>query len=256
MEQLNLRQKKIYQLARGSGTVSVDELARDFALTPQTVRRDLNRICQLGYLQRTHGGAACDSGVVNLAYEHRRGQAAEDKRRIGACTASFIPDSSSLIINIGTTTEQVAYALHKHQNLLVITNSLNVAYILSQYANIDLVVASGTVRHSDMGIVGEATTSFIAQFRPDFAVIGASAIASNGDILDYDYREVAVTRQIISQARQVILVADAMKFERRAPVRVANIAEVDYFVSNDILPKQVAAICQESKVDVRLASSD
>ena len=105
-----------------------------------------------------------------------------------------------------------------------------------------------------MGIVGEATTSFIAQFRPDFAVIGASAIASNGDILDY--REVAVTRQIISQARQVILVADAMKFERRAPVRVANIAEVDYFVSNDNLPKQVAAICQENKVDVRLANSD
>jgi DeoR family glycerol-3-phosphate regulon repressor len=93
-------------------------------------------------------------------------------------------------------------------------------------------IAGGLVRKSDGGIVGEATVDFIKQFKVDYAVIGASAIDLDGTTLDYDYREVRVAREIVQHARQTILVADAMKFERNAPVRIAHLSAIDVLVTD------------------------
>jgi DeoR family transcriptional regulator, glycerol-3-phosphate regulon repressor len=127
---LSPRQSDIVALAKSEGRVSVEGLADRFNVTPQTIRKDLNDLCERGVLQRYHGGAILASGTANLGYEARRKLATEEKRRIGIKAASLIPDSSSLLINIGTTTEQVAAALRGKHGLLVITNNMNVANIL------------------------------------------------------------------------------------------------------------------------------
>ena len=112
---LSPRQSDIVALAKSEGRVSVEGLADRFNVTPQTIRKDLNDLCERGVLQRYHGGAILASGTANLGYEARRKLATDEKRRIGLKAASLIPDSSSLLINIGTTTEQVAAALRgKH----------------------------------------------------------------------------------------------------------------------------------------------
>ena len=87
-----------------AGRVSVDDLAVRFDVTPQTIRKDLNDLCDRRLLNRVHGGAAVASGIENLAYEARRFIAAEEKRAIGKAAAALIPNQSSLFINIGTTT--------------------------------------------------------------------------------------------------------------------------------------------------------
>ena len=96
-------------------------------MTPQTIRRDLNELSEARALTRVHGGAIIASGVENLAYEARKLVAQPHKRLIGEAAARLIPDHSSLFINLGTTTEEVAHALSGHSGLLVITNNLNVA---------------------------------------------------------------------------------------------------------------------------------
>jgi hypothetical protein len=121
---------------------------------------------------------------------------------------------SSLILNIGTTTEQVAHALRRHRDLMVVTNNLNVAMILHDAEGVDVVVSGGMVRKADGGIIGEAAVDLIRQFKVDFAVIGASAIDEEGTLLDFDYREVRIAQAILYQARKTILVADTTKFER------------------------------------------
>ena len=214
---LSPRQTDIVVLAKSEGRVSVEGLADRFNVTPQTIRKDLNDLCERGVLQRYHGGAILASGTANLGYEARRKLATEEKRRIGLKAASLIPDSSSLLINIGTTTEQVAAALRGKHGLLVITNNMNVANILQGYEQIEIIVAGGVVRHLDGGVVGEAAVDFIRQFKVDYAVIGTSAIDEDGTLLDFDYREVKVAQAIINCARRSILVADSMKFERTAP---------------------------------------
>jgi DeoR family glycerol-3-phosphate regulon repressor len=249
------RQIDIVELAKQIGRVSVDDLALRFDVTPQTIRKDLNELCERGLLQRFHGGAMVFSGVKNFGYDARRHLATEEKRRIGIRAAALIPDNCSLLINIGTTTEQVAMALQERQGLLIITNNVNVINILAGHSNIEVIVAGGVVRHTDGGIVGEATADFIRQFRVDFAVIGASAIDEDGSLLDFDYREVKVAQAIIESARSSILVADSMKYERSAPVRIGHISQIDYFVTDKEPSQRLIDICRDKDVSLEIASA-
>lgn len=232
----NDRQQQILDIARQTGQVTVDELARQFGVTPQSIRKDLNRLCDDRLLSRTHGGARLASSVENMSYEARRMLASDDKAAIGEAVASLIPDHASMFVNIGTTTEAVATALVQHQGLMVITNNINVASQLRPCREIQVIIASGEVRSTDGGIVGEAAVDFISQFKVDFAVIGSSAIDTDGALLDFDYREVKVSQAIISNARHVILAADSTKHERTAPVRIGHISQIHSFVTERCPP--------------------
>jgi DeoR family glycerol-3-phosphate regulon repressor len=219
--------------------VVVEDLARRFEVSPQTVRKDLNELCDKRVLQRVHGGAVVASSVANLAYEARRFVAAAAKRAIGEAAAEMVPPGSSLFVNIGTTTEEVARALARRGDYLVITNNLNVAMELYREDRIEVVVAGGAVRKSDGAVIGSSAIDLVRQFRVDYAVIGVSAIDADGTLLDYDYREVMVTQAIIENAREVILVADHTKFARNAAVRIGHLSQIDVFVT-DRLPNEAA----------------
>jgi DeoR family glycerol-3-phosphate regulon repressor len=251
--QLSERQTEILHRARVAGRVGVDTLAADFAVTTQTIRRDLNDLCQNGLLARVHGGAVPAARVANVAYAARRSVAAPEKRAIGQRAAELIPDGCSVIINIGTTTEEVARALTGRRDLVVITNNLNVIGILSGTPGKELILAGGVVRQSDGAVVGDEAVGFIERFKADFAVIGASALDEDGAILDYDLREVAVARAIVANARRTILVCDRLKFERSAPVRICDVKQIHAFVTDAPPPKSFAEACARAGVEVAIA---
>jgi len=230
--------------------VMVDELSRRFEVSAQTIRKDLNDLCEQRSLTRIHGGAIIASGVENLTYEARRFVAAEEKKAIGAAAAALIPNGCSLFINIGTTTEEVASALSSHEDLLVITNNLNVAMLLYRHPRIEVIVAGGTVRRSDGGVVGSTATQLIGQFKVDYAIIGASAIDEEGALLDFDYREVQVAQAIIANARSVMLVADSTKLHRSAAVRIAHLSQIQTFVTDRALPDGLASLCHTRGIQV------
>ena len=246
----SFRQQEILEIARNTGRVLVDDLAERFSVTPQTIRKDLNDLCNQRILTRTHGGAILSSGSENVAYDARRILAQIEKQRIGEHTARLIPNNTSLFVNIGTTTEEVARHLIGHEGLLVITNNIHVAAILTPAPAIDVIIAGGMVRKADGGVVGEAAIEFITQFKMDHAVIGVSAIDDDGSLLDFDYREVLASRAIIKNARNIILVADAMKFTRTAPVRIGHISQVDRFVTDRPPPETIVDICRHNGVTI------
>ena len=248
------RQAEILEIAKTEGRVQVEDLAARFSVTPQTIRKDLNDLCEGRALTRIHGGAIFPSGTENVKYEARRSIAASEKQAIGKAAASLISDNSSLFINIGTTTESVGEALIDHRELMVITNNINVANRLRLFPSIEVVIAGGVVRGSDGGIVGEAAVDFIRQFKVDYAVIGASAIDDDGALLDFDFREVKVAQAIIANARHVILVSDSSKFERNAPVRIGHLSQVNTFITDRCTVPSLRGICAEN--DVRLIETD
>ncbi|MFM8607858.1 MAG: DeoR/GlpR family DNA-binding transcription regulator [Hyphomicrobiales bacterium] len=250
MDDSSERQREIIEIARKTGRVLVDDLASRFEVTPQTIRRDLNDLCDRRLLSRIHGGAIIASGVINASYEARRFIAHGEKQIIGAAAAALIPNGASLFINIGTTTEEVARALADHKDLLIITNNLNVAMMTYANPNIEVIMAGGPVRRADGAIIGEATAQFISQFKVDYAIIGASALDEEGALLDFDYREVSVAKTIIENARTVILVADRLKFERTAPVRIAHISDIDIFVTDHLPGSKFGSICRENGVKI------
>ncbi|MFZ1387879.1 MAG: DeoR family transcriptional regulator [Thiolinea sp.] len=248
--QLSLRQQQIMALARSAEHVLVDELVAAFEVTPQTIRKDLNELCEAGMLARVHGGALLPSGVSNVGYEQRRNMASEEKRQIGQLCAAQIPNNSSLFINLGTTTEAVAQALLAHQNLMIITNNLNVANILIQNPSFEIIIAGGVLRHTDRGVIGEATVDFVKQFKLDYAVIGASALDEEGALLDFDYREVRVTQAILENARERFLVTDKSKLERSAPVRVGHVSQLTSLFIDKMPSAKLAQVCAQHSVQV------
>ena len=248
MAGLTHRQTEILNIVRASGRVMVEDLARRFEVSAQTIRKDLNDLCEQRSLTRIAGGAIIASGVENLAYEARRFVAAEEKKAIGAAAAALIPNGCSLFINIGTTTEEVASALTSHEDLLVITNNLNVATILSDNPSCEVIVAGGSVRLRDRAIVGEATVDFIRQFKVDIALIGVSSIEADGTLRDFDLREVKVAQTIIAQAREVWLAADASKFNRPAMIELAKLSQIDCLFTDAEPPPPFPDLIERAQV--------
>ena len=223
------RMGKILHLVRAQGFVSIEALAERFKVTPQTVRRDINALCDQDLLRRYHGGAGLPSSVENAPY------------------------GASLFINIGTTTEAVAQALLQHEGLRIITNNLNVASILSGNPDFEVILAGGVVRSRDRGIVGEATIDLIRQFKVDYGIIGISCVEEDGTLLDYDYREVRVAQAIIGNSRKVILVADHSKFNRTAMVRLGHISQVDMLITDKRPLASMVKLLADGAVELAVA---
>ena len=252
---LSFRQSEILEIARAEGRVMVDDLAQRFDVTLQTIRRDLSELADLGHLDRVHGGAMPRTGVTNLGYEQRRRMNEEAKAAIARACAAAIPENSSIILNLGTTTEAVAQELLGHSNITVVTNNMNVANTLAANPGCEIMVAGGALRRSDGGLVGELTTQFFEQFKVDVAVIGASALDRDGDILDFDLAEVRVSKAIIRQARKVFLVCDASKLDRSAPARLASLAEIHTLFTDRPLPSDLMRKCAEWGTLVQIAQA-
>ncbi|SFG25670.1 transcriptional regulator, DeoR family [Palleronia marisminoris] len=250
---LTIRHPEIIEIARRDGKVTVEGLAEHFGVTLQTIRRDLADLAEAGRLERVHGGAVLPSGVTNIGYEDRRGLNADAKAAIATACAAEIPNDCSVFLNIGTSTEAVAEKMLAHRNILAVTNNINVATTLAKNPDCQIVLAGGTLRRSDGGLVGDLTTRTIRHFKFDIAVIGCSALDDEGDILDFDMQEVGVTRAIIDQARRIFLVADHSKFLRNAPVRVATLTDLDAFFTDRSLPDAFVRRCAEHRVDLHVA---
>ncbi|WP_034411818.1 DeoR/GlpR family DNA-binding transcription regulator [Derxia gummosa] len=251
--ELNARQQDLIERVRREGFASVDELARAFDVTPQTVRRDINQLAELGLLRRQHGGASLPTGSQNLAYDDRRELLADEKRRIARAAARHIPDNASLFINLGTTTEEVARALSGHRGLRVITNNLNVATLMAGYEECEVIVAGGVVRARDLGVIGGLAIDFIRQFKVDFAVIGTSSIEADGTLRDFDARETRVAEAIIEGARAVFLVADHSKFDRPALVRGGHLSQVNILFTDAAPPESWSGMLARAGTQVVVA---
>ena len=226
------RRAAILAALRRAGEANVAALAYEFAVTPQTIRRDLNHLADRALIARVHGGAELGSGIANARYDERRGMAASAKARIGAAAAALVPEGASLFINIGTTTEAVARHLADHHKLMVVSNNLNVVDLLAGRDGIAVIAVGGHVRAGDRAVIGALADQFIDNFRVDMALIGASGLSETGDLLDFDADEVLVARRIIRQARTVILVADSSKIGRAAPIRIAGADAIHHLVTD------------------------
>lgn len=250
----NLRQSEILRLISGTGKVQVDALAEHFSISTQTIRKDLAELADQGHLKRVHGGAILRAGATNIAYLDRQRLNGDVKLRIAEACAADIPNNASVFLSIGTTTEAVARALSSHRDLMVITNNLNIANILADHPSCEVLVTGGKLRRSDGGLTGAQAVKFIQQFKVDHAIVGCSALDSDGDLLDFDVEEVSVAQAVLGQARHASLVADSSKFGRAAPVRIGSMAQLDVVYTDSPVPDTVQDLCDGWSTQIVLGS--
>ena len=247
----NLRSPEIIKLANQRSILRVEELAKYFNVSVQTIRKDLNKLCSDGQLERVHGGAIIPSQIENIEYKQRKNINFSGKKSIGRECAKEIPNNICLFMGIGTSTETAARLLLGHKNLLIVTNNLNIANILKKNIQSEVVVTGGNLRKSDGALIGQPALETIQNFKFDLAIIGCSALDNEGNMLDFDTQEILVNQSIISQAEKTYLVADHTKFMRRAPIKIASLSTVDCFFTDKNLERPLLKKCVSWNTDVR-----
>lgn len=235
--------------------MSNEDLAQQLGVAVQTIRRDLNALAEQGHLSRHHGGASPASTVENIAYNERQILNQRAKDAIGRCAAALVPNSSSLFINIGTTTESFARALSNHRDLRVITNNLHVAATLGSRTDFRTVIAGGTIRPSDGGIIGGGTAESLSEFRAEFGIIGISGVEEDGTLLDFDLEEIQCARAIIRHSQRVMLLTDHTKFSRHPMGRVGDLSDIDDFVTDRLPSNEFRKRLEEANVTLHVANS-
>ena len=242
MNDLSTRQNEIVTLARSSGRVAVDDLARRYEVSPQTIRKDLNELCDRHLLSRVHGGAIIASGVENIAYEARRFVAAAEKRAIGVAAAGLIPNNSSLFINIGTTTEEVANGAcqsrgpsRHHQQHSRGRAALSATADRSDCRGRHASSLRRRHRRARRGRTGSPVQGRLRRHRSLRDREPMERFST------FDYRRCRSPSPFLKTARHAMLVADSSKLRRSAPVRIAHIGQVQTWVT-DVLGNSPCAM--------------
>jgi len=223
---VSLRQAEITKLVQSHGSLSVEDLSRRFAVTTQTIRRDVNRLCEIGVLRRTHGGVELPPSTRNIHYETRQILNIDAKRKIARRVASAVPDGASLAFSIGTTPEVVMRALMCHEGLKIFTNNLNVAMAASAGSSFEVTIVGGRLRYGDRDVLGPAVRPFFSRYKVDFGIFGVAGVDPQGSLLDFHEDEVLSRQAILENARRSFLVLDHSKFGREAHVRGGHVGEV------------------------------
>ena len=248
------RHQQILALVKGSGYLAIDGLAKHFQVTPQTIRRDLNRLAEDGRLVRHHGGASIQSSVRNTRYEQRRTDRAREKAAIAQRLAQWLPDGCSLFLSLGTTTLALAHALRIRKGLKVITNSLEAAQALLVHPDTEVILLGGRLEGRNLGVSGTTTVAALDQYRVDACLFSVGGIDQDGSLLEYHEGEVAVVRAMMRRARQSVLAIDHSKFGRTAAVRLGAITEVSAIVTDQALPANLARLLRRSAVELLIAN--
>lgn len=247
------RHARILETLRRRGYTAIDELATALAVTPQTIRRDLQDLANQGVVRRHHGGASLPSSIANSDYALRHVENAAAKARIAQAAAERVPEGSSVFLTLGTTVEATAEALRGKRELRVVTNSSAAARILGGAQGISVQVLGGTWQPHNGGLVGALAAEMAARWRCDLLVTGIGALSADGWLLDYHEDEVAVARVMLANARRVMLVADHTKFHRLASCTLARFADIAVLVTDAAPPVAQAAALREARTELVIA---
>ena len=235
------RHQQILETARANGRVEVAGLARDLAVTPETVRRDLSALERRGVLRRVHGGAIPVERLGNEpGIADREGHSAGQKDRIARAALDELPDGGSIIIDAGTTTVRFAQLLPTDRELTVVTHSIPVAHALITRPNISLHLLGGVVRPRTLAAVGEWTRAQVAELFVDVAFMGTNGLSVERGMTTPDIAEASVKKALIASARRTVLLADHTKFGREDFAQVAPLSQIDTVITDLELDVELA----------------
>lgn len=221
------RRDAITALVLEQGAVTVGSLADQLDVSMQTIRRDMDALCEGDMLHRVHGRIELSQEFLNTPFDQRAGTNLLGKRAIGEAAAGLIPDGATLFISIGSTPLSVARALRRRKGLTVITNNLSAAMALSEEVSNRIMLPGGELRLPDRDILGNDVLDFFGRFRAEFAIFGTAGIAQDGGLLEFHTTEVRARQKICENAQTSLLVVDGSKFGRSAPALGSNIADMD-----------------------------
>lgn len=252
----------ILALLSSDGSLTVETAAAELAVSPATVRRDFDQLARQQLLTRTHGGAVSNNTSYDLPLRYKAARHAEEKVRIGQAAAELVPAGSTVGINGGTTSTEVARALalragepdrHGGPAITIVTNALNIANEMTVRPYVKTVVTGGVARAQSYELTGPLADATLAQISLDVVILGVDAVDVAMGASAHHEGEAHVNRLLAQRARRVIVVADASKLGRATFAQICPLADVDVVVTDEAADPSIVAALTEAGVEVRTA---
>jgi DeoR/GlpR family transcriptional regulator of sugar metabolism len=240
------RRRLIAERLGAVGELALATVAQELDVSEMTVRRDFELMERDGLGRRVRGGIA---SMVSRGYEPpmplRMALASEAKVAIGQAAAELVSEGDTVVLDVGTTTLELARALRGRRGLTVVTPSLPIAVELGNEPGIRVIVTGGTVRSGELSLTGGFAEEVLRQLNCDLAVLGVAGISARVGISDYNPDDVRVKRVILSSARRVVVLADASKLGKIGFSTIAGLEELDTLVTDaPISHPELAALAQ------------
>lgn len=223
------RQAKVRDYVAHRGSASVEELAEHLAVSPSTIRRDLNFLDKEGILRRVRGGVTLDGEpwIFNAVAS----EMSEDRAAIGKRAAELVQDRQVVVLDIGTTAAQVARYL-RHRHVTVVTSSLAVIDQLRDSAATELVVLGGMYRPSYLSMIGPLTEQALGLLSADIGFLSATGIRADFTVHDNTVTEVPIKQAIIRQSAKTYLLAIESKFPGSGVLPVCSTNDLTGVITN------------------------
>jgi DeoR/GlpR family transcriptional regulator of sugar metabolism len=232
----------------------VRDLAQRFDVSMITIMRDLQELEQEGLIRRVHGGAISVRGAsYEPPFSARESQLSPEKQRIALKAVELVTDGDSIILDVGTTTLEIARALKGKRNLTVLVTNLRAALELASQPAIQVIVIGGKLRSSELSMIGHLAEQTLRTFQVDKAFIGVGGVTVSHGLTEFNFDEAGTKRTMIERARQAIVVADHTKFGKIMLTQVAPLSDISLLITGSELDEDQKHELEEAGVALLLA---
>ena len=257
----NARQKMIESIALRDGEVIISKVAKELGVSIETIRRDINVMCEQNLLVKVHGGAVpAQIPISEASYSQRKKSNSAVKSRIGKAAAELIKSNEVVAFSTGSTIEAVAVQIKGVHNLSVLTNSLPIGQILSdmhERGDYDgkTILFGGELHPTEHLTFGTAVTEQIHKYYADIVFIGAAAVCEQG-LMSTGTEEGNITSELMNAAAKVVLVIESKKLDKRSVYCFASLEQVDAIITDDENPisEDLLQAFRENNIEVQIVS--
>lgn len=226
------RLDRIRALLNANGKVLANELAGQFSVSEDTIRRDLRELAKLGVCRRVYGGALLPT--PDLGTLAARSTARQDgKANLARAAAGLIKDGQTIFIDAGSTNLAIANALPRDRKLTIVTNAPAIATALSDHASCTVIVLGGVYDRAKGACLGPQAMREAGQIFADMFILGACGVDTTAGVTALDAGEAEIKRLMVEQSSLLLIAATSDKLGTVAPFKITDASRIDHLIIED-----------------------
>ena len=245
------RRREILTRLMADGKVIVAELARDFGVTEETIRRDLERMDKEGLVSKTYGGAVSkQNSGLDLPYNVRESVNVAEKKEIAEKIADLVHDRERVMLDSSSTSLYVVKQLKNKKNLTIITNSVKILVEVADMADWTVLSTGGLLKKDALSLTGSSAEKMINSYHVDTAICSCKGLDMELGVTDSNEGDSLIKQAIFAAAEKRILALDSEKFDKKSFVKVCGLGEIDVLVTDAEPSVQWISFCNEKQIDL------
>lgn len=232
------RRNIILAILQKENRVVVGDLSKEFKVTEETIRRDLEKLEKEGFAKKTYGGAIINESLnVDLPYTVRKKANVANKQDIAGLISSMIEDGDHIMLDSSSTALYIAKSLKDKKNLTLITNSIEILFELSDVVGWKVLSTGGVMKEGALSLVGHQAEKMISSFHVDKTIVSCKGVDIDYGFTDSNEMEAHIKKLMLSCANTKILAVDNSKFDKISFTKFGELSDINIMVT-DIEPDQ------------------